>query len=94
MTVRCEACGVEYGIGDSPFCRDGHGRVLPSKGFEPRFDYGLGQDVTGWGDIRQAMRRNQLDYRDHPSPGDRSARLDRIADLKRGSASPPRKELW
>ena len=22
----CDQCGIEYGIGDSPFCRDKHGR--------------------------------------------------------------------
>ena len=24
--VRCEKCGIEYGIGDFPFCKGGHGR--------------------------------------------------------------------
>lgn len=24
--VRCDRCGTEYGIGDSPWCRDGHRR--------------------------------------------------------------------
>ncbi len=26
MSVTCEKCGVEYGIGDYPFCKGGHGR--------------------------------------------------------------------
>ncbi len=59
----------------------------PMKGFEPRFDYGLGEHVTGWGDIHKAMRENHLDFRDYPSLGDRTARLDRIADKKRLEAS-------
>jgi hypothetical protein len=25
-TVRCERCGVEYGVGGFPFCKGGHGR--------------------------------------------------------------------
>jgi len=25
MTRICEKCGVEYGLGDWPFCRSGHG---------------------------------------------------------------------
>lgn len=24
--TRCSKCGVEYGVGDYPFCRGGHGR--------------------------------------------------------------------
>lgn len=25
MKIRCDKCGVEYGIGDNPFCKGGHG---------------------------------------------------------------------
>jgi hypothetical protein len=25
VTVRCERCGVEYGVGAFPFCKGGHG---------------------------------------------------------------------
>jgi len=80
----CDRCGVTYGVGCSPWCKDGHARVIPSPGFEPRFDIGLGRDVTGWGDIKQEMRRKGLDYRDHPSAGDLSARRDRIEESRRG----------
>lgn len=51
--------------------------VLPSKGFEPRFDVALGRYVTGWGDVRKGMREEHLDFRDHPSPGVLSERRDR-----------------
>lgn len=61
----CSDCGEAYDIGDWPFCP--HGRVAPTKGFEPRFDIGLGREVTGWGDIRKAMREQRLDFRDHPT---------------------------
>lgn len=81
--VRCESCGAVYGIGDSPWCRDGHGSVQPRRAFEPYFDIGLGKHVTGWGDIRQEMRRKKLDFRDHPTDGDLSARRDRIEQQKR-----------
>ena len=77
-TTRCDRCGAEYGFGEWPLCP--HGRVLKSKGFEPHFDLGLGREVTGWGDIHQAMRAEHLDYRDHPDP---ARRLDRLADQKR-----------
>lgn len=82
--IECESCGVEYGVGCSPWCRDGHARVTPRGGFEPRFDIGLGREVTGWGDVKQEMRRKKLDYREHPSNGDLSARKDRIEQQKRG----------
>jgi hypothetical protein len=26
VTVRCERCGIEYGVGCYPFCKGGHGR--------------------------------------------------------------------
>jgi hypothetical protein len=83
--VRCGRCGVEYGVGDSPVCKDSHGRVLNGygDGFLPHFDIGLGREVTGWGDVRQAMRDEHLDFRDHPNPGDTSARMDRIAEKQR-----------
>ena len=83
--TRCDSCGVVYGIGCSPFCRDGHGRVSRhyGDGFEPRFDYGLGEYVTGWGDVRKAMREGHLDFRDHPSPAQTSDRRDKIADQQR-----------
>lgn len=54
-----------------------------SKGFEPHFDIGLGVHVTGLGDVQKNMRENKIDRRDPPSPGDRAARLDRIADSAR-----------
>jgi hypothetical protein len=27
ITVRCESCGTEYGVGDYPFCKGGHGPI-------------------------------------------------------------------
>lgn len=80
--VVCE-CGITYGIGDSPWCKDKHAPVQPRGGFEPRFDIALGEYVTGWGDVKQHMRRKHLDYREHPSAGDLSARRDRIEEGKR-----------
>jgi hypothetical protein len=77
----CGRCGKVVEIGSWPFCP--HGKAHPARGFEPRFDIGLGREVTGWGDVRQAMRDEHLDFRDHPSPGDTSARLDKIAEKQR-----------
>lgn len=61
----CDVCGCQYGI--AQWYRCPHDSVLPSKGFQPYFDIGLGREVTGWGDVRQAMRENHLDFRDHPN---------------------------
>ena len=80
--MTCDRCGVAYQIGDWPWCP--HGQATSARGFEPHFDMALGAYVTGWGDVHQAMRQHGLDYRDHMSPGDLSARRDRIAQRRRG----------
>lgn len=74
----CPLCGLVVHVGRWPFCP--HGEVQPRGGFEPRFDVGLGQYVTGWGDIKQHMRRNKLDFRDHPSKGTLEERRDRLRE--------------
>ncbi len=68
----CENCGGTIEIGSWPFCPD-HGRPYAQKGFEPYFDVGLGQVVTGTGDINKALRPQwendyvvKLDHRDKP----------------------------
>jgi len=85
VTAVCTVCGEPLAIGDFPCIRTPrpHAKALPSKGYEPRFDIGLGEYVTGWGDIRQHMRRNRLDFRDKMSRGQLSARRDRIEQQKR-----------
>lgn len=79
--MTCESCGNPIEVGDWPFCP--HGKVQPRGGFEPRFLDGLGEHVTGWGDVRKHMRAKKLDFRDHPSKGWLSARRDRIEQQKR-----------
>ena len=75
----CDKCGHAVEIGEFPFCP--HGRVASAygKGFEPYFDYGLGEEVHGWGDIHKAMREHHLEYRDHPTKAAINDRLDRAA---------------
>ena len=87
VLVTCETCGKAYGIGCSPYCKDGHERVMPSKGFAPYFDIGLGREVTGWGDVRQTMRRGHLDFRDHPSKAKLEERRERTEQQKKGRAA-------
>lgn len=78
----CDRCGVVYGIGCSPWCKDGHAPVQPRGGFEPHFDMALGEHVTGWGDVRQHMRRKHLDFRDHPSKSQLSEWRDKVQERK------------
>lgn len=51
--------------------------------FNPYFDIGLGEEITSYAHRRRVMKSQGMDYRDHPSPGDASARLDKIADTRR-----------
>lgn len=74
--MTCEQCGAALAVGDWPWCP--HGRPHTGKGFEPRFDYGLGQEVRGWGDIHKAMREHKLDFRDHPSKAQLADRREKI----------------
>lgn len=71
----------EHGLNLCPLepRRDAH-----SKGFEPYFDIGLGRYVTGWGDIRKGMREEHLDFREHPTRGELSARADKMNEARRG----------
>lgn len=61
-TVICDGCGVEYGIGRSPYCKDGHGPWLRESVFTPYFDIGLGEYVSNHGERSRFMRRKGLDY--------------------------------
>lgn len=79
-TETCPDCGTEYGVGQWYRCP--HDSVLPSKGFEPYFDIGLGREVTGWGDVRQSMREQKLDFRDHPTQAQKNAFQDRSKRIR------------
>lgn len=76
--IVCEKCGVAFSIGQSPFCRDGHGFVVPDDTlFSPYDDFALGEHVTSPAHRRQLMREKKLEYREKVSPGELSARRDR-----------------
>jgi hypothetical protein len=85
---RCERCGVRYGVGQWPFCKGGHDWSSQLHTFAAYFDVGLGIEVNNPGDRYAAMRgektcdgdviKPQLDYREKVSPGELSARRDRI----------------
>lgn len=83
MTVTCEKCGAAYGIGQSPYCRDGHQPVGSYHPFIGYFDIALGAQVDSLAQRKRLMKAAGVDYRDKMSPGDLSARADRIADQKR-----------
>ena len=83
--AKCSKCGVEYGVGDSPWCRDRHARVTPTNAFHAGFDWGLGAEVYSLGERKALMRKHGLDYRDHPSPGEMSVKFDKINEKHRRS---------
>jgi hypothetical protein len=76
--VECETCRRLVGVGQFPFCPHEAVGAGFGDGFEPFFDVGLGTYVSGWGDIRQSMREQKLDFRDHPSAEKREYREHRI----------------
>jgi len=81
----CELCGLIVHVGAWPWCPH---QMVESKahGFEPHFDIGLGRLVTGWGDVKQEMRRRKLDYRDRPSKGWLDERANRANEGARKRA--------
>jgi hypothetical protein len=79
-TAVCDVCGKAYGVGQWYRCP--HDPVVARGGFTPYFDIGLGREVTGWGDVRQAMREEKLDFRDPPS-AERTERYVERARLSR-----------
>lgn len=58
-------------------------RYVPFNGY---FDEGLGVHITGRDHRRRVMRDLCCDFRDHPRPGDKSARRDRMHEAKKEMA--------
>jgi len=54
--------------------------------FIPYFDIGLGQQIDSLPERKKAMRNAHMDYRDHPSAGELSARRDRAHEARREQA--------
>ena len=52
------------------------------KPFHGYFDIGLGVEVTGKQQRAKVMRAIDADFRDPPSKGDASARLDKINEMR------------
>jgi hypothetical protein len=94
----CTVCGLPLEIGQWPcvFTPRPHGRSVQTAPFIPYFDFALGREITSLGDRWAAMkgtidpesgtRVGQMDYRDKMSPGDLSARRERIEQQKREQA--------
>jgi len=61
--VSCEGCGAIYGIGDSPYCKDGHASWWQRKTeFREYFDIGIGKVIHDHAERKREMKRNKLDY--------------------------------
>lgn len=54
--------------------------------FQPYFDEGLGEFITGRDHRRRVMKTLGMDFKDHMSKGDQSARKDWAADRRRERA--------
>lgn len=54
--------------------------------FIPYFDYALGADITSIAQRRRVMKSINVDFRDHPSKGEESARRDKRNDLAKRRA--------
>lgn len=97
IDYHCPGCGMddEYLVrGDEdPRCnvcrKCGHALevvVRPQrhyKPFEPYFDEGLGVMVTGKMHRRRVMRDLGMDFKDHMSKGDQTARIDKAMERRR-----------
>ncbi len=67
----CNQCGEVLSVGEWPWCP--HGRGTGHKGFEAFFDEGLGQVLTGFGDMNKACRpRWEEDHIVHIQPRDKT----------------------
>ena len=78
----CLSCGYIQHIGDDYRCP--HDHVVRSKGFEPYYDIGLGQEVTGFGDVNAACRPKwEDDHIVHLQPKDRSAQSEQDLSARR-----------
>lgn len=74
----CHKCGAQVEILISA--------ATKSKGFEPYFNHGIGEYVTGQGDINKAKREHNLRDREPPRKGDLSARMDKIHERRRAES--------
>jgi hypothetical protein len=86
----CPPCGHVLQVGDWPICsgRGDHGRSVQLNAFAEYWDDGLGMWISSLGDRWKAMRAAHMDYRPKLTPGDLSARLDRIHEAKKAQARP------
>lgn len=69
----CPTCGSERFLGDRASYHP----------FIPYFDIGLGEEVTSHAQRWRLMHAAHMDYRDKVTPGELSARRDRLEERKR-----------
>jgi len=74
---KCETCGSALEL--IPFPQPKHDYTP----FHPYFDEGLGVEVTGRDQRRRVMNGLHVDFRDHPSKGDESARRDKCEAMRK-----------
>lgn len=91
----CDQCGAEsermalMAERNSQKCECGGALIIvhrPTPRYKPfnnYFDIGLGVEITGRDHRRRVMRDLGMDFRDHPSPGDTTARKDRCNEARK-----------
>ncbi len=87
--LKCQSCGKEWerfstiGARYEPCDCGGaveqlHKHSVQGTPFIPYFDFALGEQINSMPERKRAMRNAHVDYRDKMSPGDLSARRDRV----------------
>lgn len=94
-TEPCQVCGLPLRVGDQGCIVTirPHEPTLSYHPFIPYFDIALGEEVTSLGERWTKMkgettcdgelRRERLEYRDKVSPGELSARRDRMQERRK-----------
>ena|GEM_PF-5512090 len=84
MSVRCDKCGSEYGLGEWPWCP--HGRPQGMMTFRPYIDEHIAEhpiEITSWAQRKRIMRQRGLEFAERPPKGWFSEREDRCMEQRR-----------
>ncbi len=84
----CQVCGLPLRVGEQGciYTIRPHEPVGRYDPFIPYFDFALGEYVESHAHRWRLMKEHHVDYRDKMSPGDLSARKDRVHELRKERA--------
>jgi hypothetical protein len=78
-TVICEMCGMEYGLGDWPFCP--HGTPQGMQTYKEYVDYHMLDkpvEITSWKQKQNLLKQHGLKENEPPSNSKLAERRDRV----------------